>query len=129
MSRAAVSRPAIRLAAFYAAIFLVTAIQLPFWPVWLASRGLTSEQIGLLFAAAICVKVFATPAVGAVADRTGRYRSAMVVLAAAALAGYAGLFSIGSLWLLILLNLIALSAQPALKASTRHCRRVSAAGS
>jgi len=114
MSRAAVSRPAVRLAAFYAAIFLVAGIQLPFWPVWLASRGLTAGQIGLLLAAAIWVKVLTTPAIGVVADRTGRYRGVMVALAIAALAGYAGLFSMGSLWLLVLLNLVALAAQSAL---------------
>ena len=40
MSRAAVSCPVARLSAFYATIFLVTGIRLPFWPVWLVSRGL-----------------------------------------------------------------------------------------
>jgi MFS transporter, PPP family, 3-phenylpropionic acid transporter len=53
MSRAAVLRPAMRLSAFYGAIFLVTGIQLPFWPVWLSSRGFTASEIGMLLAAAI----------------------------------------------------------------------------
>lgn len=52
MSRAAVLRPAARLSAFYAAIFLVAGIQLPFWPVWLAARGLTAREIGIALAAA-----------------------------------------------------------------------------
>jgi hypothetical protein len=38
----------------------------------------------------------------------------MGALAAAAIAAYAGLLSAGSLWLLILLNLVALTAQSAL---------------
>ena len=114
MSRAVVSRPALRLSAFYAATFLVTGIQLPFWPVWLASRGLTAREIGVLLAAAIWVKVLATPAIGALADKTGRRRMLMGALAATALAAYAGLLSAGSFWLLILLNLVALTAQSAL---------------
>jgi MFS transporter, PPP family, 3-phenylpropionic acid transporter len=100
--------PALRLSAFYAATFLVTGIQLPFWPVWLASRGLTAREIGVLLAAAIWVKVLATPAIGALADKTGGRHVLMGALAAAALAAYAGLLSAGSFWLLILLNLVAL---------------------
>jgi PPP family 3-phenylpropionic acid transporter len=103
-----------RLSAFYAATFLVTGIQLPFWPIWLASRGLTAREIGVLLAAAIWVKVLATPAIGALADKTGGHRVLMGVLAAAALAACAGLLSAGSFWLLITLNLVALTAQSAL---------------
>ena len=114
MSRAVVLRPALRLSAFYAATFLVTGIQLPFWPVWLASRGLTAREIGALLAAAIWVKVLATPGIGALADNTGGRRVLMGALAAAALAAYAGLLSAGSFWLLISLNLVALTAQSAL---------------
>jgi len=45
------SGQASRLAAFYAASFLVVGIQLPFWPVWLNSRGLDAREIALVFAA------------------------------------------------------------------------------
>ena len=114
MWRAALSRLTIRLSAFYAATFLVTGIQLPFWPVWLASRGLTAREIGVLLAAAIWVKVLATPVIGAFADKTGGRRIVMGTLSAAALTAYAGLSSVQSLWLLILLNLVALTAQSAL---------------
>lgn len=114
MSRAVVSHPALRLSAFYAATFLVTGIQLPFWPVWLASRGLTAREIGILLAATIWVKVLAAPAIGAIADKTGGRRALMGALAATALAAYAGLLPAGSFWLLILLNLVALTAQSSL---------------
>src|ERR1700760_1952360 len=114
MSRTSVSRPAVRLAGFYAAIFLVTGIQLPFWPVWLASRGLSAEQIGLLLAGAGWVKVLAAPAVGAVTDRIVGHRAMMPALAAMALIAYAGLICSSSLWLLIPLNLAALAAQSAM---------------
>jgi PPP family 3-phenylpropionic acid transporter len=113
MSRAIVLRPAMRLSAFYAATFLVTGIQLPFWPAWLASRGLAARDIGVLLAAAIWVKVLAAPAIGALADKAGA-RALMGTLAAVALAAYLGLLPAGSFWLLISLNLVALTAQSAL---------------
>jgi MFS transporter, PPP family, 3-phenylpropionic acid transporter len=34
----------LRLSLFYAAYFLVIGIQLPFWPLWLESRGLTQGR-------------------------------------------------------------------------------------
>jgi len=114
MSRAAVSRPAMRLSAFYAATFLVTGIQLPFWPVWLSSRGFDANEIGILLAAGIWAKVLATPAIGVIADRTAEHRVLMVALAATAVAGYAGLLSTSGFWPLVLLNLVALTAQSAL---------------
>jgi PPP family 3-phenylpropionic acid transporter len=114
MSRAIVLRPAMRLSAFCGATFLVTGIQLPFWPVWLASRGLTAREIGILLAGAIWAKFLATPVIGTIADKTTGHRLLMGSLAAAALAASAGLFSATSLWLLVSLNLIATTAQSAL---------------
>jgi MFS transporter, PPP family, 3-phenylpropionic acid transporter len=113
MPRLDLSRAAPRLAAFYAAAFLVTGAQLPFWPVWLAARGLGPKQIGTLFAAAIWTKVIATPAIGAFADRFGR-RRVMGMLAATALAAYVALWPAAGFWPLLLLNLVALTAQSAL---------------
>jgi MFS transporter, PPP family, 3-phenylpropionic acid transporter len=106
-------RPAARLSAFYAAAFLVTGAQLPFWPVWLASRGLGAKEIGTLFAAAIWAKVIATPAIGALADRFGRHR-VMAALSAAAVAAYAALWPSSGFWAILSLNTAALTAQSAL---------------
>ncbi len=105
---------ATRLGAFYAASFLVVGIQLPFWPVWLAGRGLDAQEIALVFAAAIWAKVIATPLLGALADRLGRRRAVMIVLAASAWAAYAGLWPVAGFWPLLALNLVAGMAQSAL---------------
>lgn len=107
------SRPAARLSAFYAAAFLVTGAQLPFWPVWLAARGLDANEIGAVFAAAIWAKLVAMPAIGALADRFGR-RRVMGVLAASAFAAYIALSPAAGFWPLLSLNLVALTAQSAL---------------
>jgi MFS transporter, PPP family, 3-phenylpropionic acid transporter len=114
MSGAALLRPAGRLSAFYAATFLVAGVQLPFWPVWLAARGLSAREIGIVLAAAIWAKVLATPAIGAIADRSGARRGVMAALAAVAFVGYAGLSWVTGFWLLAALNLVALTSQSAL---------------
>ena len=105
---------ATRLGVFYAASFLVVGIQLPFWPVWLAGRGLDAQEIAMVFAAAIWAKVIATPALGALADRLGRRRAVMITLAACACAAYAGLWPVAGFWPLLALNLVAGMAQSAL---------------
>jgi len=103
-----------RLGAFYGASFLVTGIQLPFWPVWLAGRGLGAREIAALFAAAIWVKVVATPAIGALADRLGRRRAVMIALALIAILGYASLWNAEGFWTLLGLTLVAGVAQSAI---------------
>jgi MFS transporter, PPP family, 3-phenylpropionic acid transporter len=105
---------AARLGAFYAASFLVVGIQLPFWPVWLAGRGLDAQEIAIVFAAAIWAKVITTPVLGALADRLGRRRAVMIALALLACAAYAGLWPVAGWWMLIALNLVAGMAQSAL---------------
>ena len=44
----------IRIALFYAAIFLVVGVAVPFWPVWLKSRGLGAAEIGLIMSVTSC---------------------------------------------------------------------------
>jgi PPP family 3-phenylpropionic acid transporter len=107
-------RPAVRLAAFNAAAFLVIGVQLPFWPVWLAGHGLDTTQIAFVFAAAIWAKVIATPAIGALTDRIGRRRAVMVALAGVACLAYAALWPVRGWWPLLALNLVAGVAQSAL---------------
>ena len=114
MSKAVLLPPSARLSAFYATIFFVTGIQLPFWPLWLAGRGLTAREIGLLLAAAIWAKVLATPAIGVIADRLRSHRTVAVALAATALAAFAGLWPVTGFWPFVLLNLVGFTAQSAL---------------
>jgi PPP family 3-phenylpropionic acid transporter len=103
----------LRLGAFYAAVFLVVGVQLPFWPVWLAGHGFDPQEIAAVFAATIWAKVVATPAIGALADRTGQRRLVMVSLAAIAWIGYAMLWPTTGFWPLLALNLVAVVAQSA----------------
>src|SRR5580698_8280519 len=103
----------LRLSGYYAATFLIVGIKAPFWPVWLAGRGLDAREIAALFAAAIWVNVAMTPALGALADRLGQRRAMMLVLSAAAILGYAGLWQASNFWILFGLTLVAATAQTA----------------
>jgi MFS transporter, PPP family, 3-phenylpropionic acid transporter len=77
-----------RLAAFYAALFVVIGVQLPFLPVWLAAKGLDSSAIGIVLAIPMVVRVVAIPLATRQADRHDALRTAIVITAAAAVLGY-----------------------------------------
>jgi PPP family 3-phenylpropionic acid transporter len=95
-----------RLSLFYGAFFAVIGIQLPFWPVWLASRGLDATDIGMVLAASVMVKVVSNPLIAHLADRRGERRRVMIALGAAALAAFA-LFAIaGGFWWILLISLL-----------------------
>lgn len=104
----------LRLSFYYAAVFLIVGIKSPFWPVWLAGRGLGAREIAALFAAAIWVSVVTTPAIGALADRLGRRRAAMVALCGVTILGYALLWNAYDFWALLALTVAAATAQTAL---------------
>ena len=86
MRRAFASKPAVRLAAFYALIFGAFGVSLPYWPLWLASRGVAPDKIGLVFAVTSLAKILAIPVAAALADRLDRRRAVIVCLLAASLA-------------------------------------------
>ena len=78
-----------RLALFYAGLFVVVGIQLPFFPVWLKAKGLDAEAIGLVLAMPILVRVVAVPLAARLADRRGALRQVLVVSSTGAAMGYA----------------------------------------
>lgn len=80
---------ALRLACFYAAAFTVVGVNLPFWPVWLASKGLDATAIGMLVAVAIGIKVVGNPLVAHLADTTGERKRIMIALALLAFVAFA----------------------------------------
>ena len=77
---------AVRLALFYAAVFLFVGVSLPFWPVWLSAKGLSATEIGLLITAGSWIRIAAPQMAAHVADRRGRRREVLILLAAASFA-------------------------------------------
>ena len=77
---------ALPVALFYGALFVVYGMYVPFMPVWLDWRGLTSSEISAVVAAPLFLRVLVTPAVAVAADRGGEHRGYLILLAWAALA-------------------------------------------
>ena len=70
----------IRIALFYAAVFLVIGVHVPFWPVWLKSRGLGPGEIGLILSISTWIRALAPPFMAQFADARGERKRLMVVL-------------------------------------------------
>src|SRR4051794_36136731 len=79
---------ALRLSVFYAALFVAIGVQLPFLPLWLAAKGLSTGTIGVVLALPMIVRVFTIPIVARVADRRDSLRGAVMIATGASVAGY-----------------------------------------
>ena len=66
---------------YYAMLFGAVGVQLPFWPIWLADRGLTPAQIGLALATPYLGRAFFSPLMGWVADHLGERKRPLVGIA------------------------------------------------
>ncbi len=84
-----------RISLFFAALFLAYGVVVPYFPVWLNSRGLDPLQISTITAAPLFVLVLFTPSVGLLADRLGNYPLVIVTLAWSTLALALGLSMVG----------------------------------
>jgi PPP family 3-phenylpropionic acid transporter len=79
----------VRLALFYAGLFVVAGIAMPFFPVWLKAKGLDPQAIGLVIATPILVRVVVVPIAARLADRRGALRSVLMISSIGAAIGYA----------------------------------------
>ncbi len=96
---------AFRYAAFYGAVFLAVGIYQPFWPVFLKSRGLSAAEIGWIFALTSWIRIATGPAIAQIADRSGRAKATLVVVAALCLAIFTGFYSAQGFWPILLIML------------------------
>lgn len=94
----------IRIALFYAALFVVYGMHVPYMPVWLEGRGLSAGEISTVMAAPFFLRLLFTPGVALVADRTGRHRVLLIALAWASLAVVLVLSQAHGFWPILLLT-------------------------
>lgn len=88
----------LRLSGFYIIFFIVGGISLPFWPVWLASKGLDKNQIGLALAIPAWIRVAGSLFWVRMASYYPSYRLLLATLAVLSLLSY-GLFGlVSSVW-------------------------------
>lgn len=106
MAPPAPSRTGPRLALFYGAAFAVTGIMVPFWPVWLASRGLDPSEIGLVLALLTAIRIVSTPVAAHYADRIGERRRPIVVLAAVSVVAFAMFILARDFWLILVITAV-----------------------
>jgi PPP family 3-phenylpropionic acid transporter len=95
MPEATAARLGVRISLFFGALFLAYGVVVPYFPVWLDSRGLDPLQISTVTAAPLFLRLLVTPAIGLLADRLGNYRLVIVALAWGALALILGLSLVG----------------------------------
>ncbi len=77
-----------RLGMCQAASGLVSGVMTPFFGAWLAWRGLSAHQIGIVLSAGLLLRVLVGPATGIIADARNDRRAAMLALYWAMLIGY-----------------------------------------
>lgn len=68
---------ALRIAAFFGGYFILGGVALPFFPVWLETRGLTDAEIASCVALPMALRVILTPLAGMFADRAPNRRFAV----------------------------------------------------
>ena len=100
------TRTALRLAFFYGAIFAMIGIHVPFWPVWLAAKGLGPTEIGVVIAASVGIKVISNPLIAHIADRRGQRRSIIVGLAVLAFASFTLFAGTDHFWPILLVSIL-----------------------
>jgi PPP family 3-phenylpropionic acid transporter len=89
---------ALRLAVFYAALFLVYGMHVPYLPVWLDARGLSEGEIAFVTAAPFFLRLFTTPALALHADHSASHRRMVVVSSVLALAAVLLLSAAEGFW-------------------------------
>lgn len=100
------TRIALRLAFFYGAIFSSVGIFLPYWPIWLQSRGLSPVEIGLIIGASFWPRIVTSLVVPNLADRLGKRRLLMSWMVALTLLGLLAFALVSDFWLFMLLSLM-----------------------
>lgn len=76
----------LRIGLFFAALFLIYGVYIPYLPLWLDWRGLTAAEIGIVTSAPYFARLVATPAIGYAADAIGDHARIVRWLAWTALA-------------------------------------------
>jgi MFS transporter, PPP family, 3-phenylpropionic acid transporter len=118
-----------RLRGFYTVFFVVAGLHMPFWPLWLASRGMDETAIGLLLAVAMLGRIVGNPVIGHLADAYGERKrpiviSALLSMAAFSLYGVADgfwqLFAVSAIFGLVWSGVMPMAESLAMMAVYRH---------
>ena len=96
--------------ALYAALYGAFGVASPFWPKYFETRALSPEQIGVILAVALLVRLVAGPLVGMFADFLQSLRGVLAACAALAAATAVALLWADGFWLLLVVALVQAAA-------------------
>jgi PPP family 3-phenylpropionic acid transporter len=60
----------LRISLIFAALFIPLGVHVPYFPLWLEAKGFDAEEIGIILAAPMFLRVVTTPLITAAADRS-----------------------------------------------------------
>jgi PPP family 3-phenylpropionic acid transporter len=113
-----------RLAAFYAGMFVIVGVQLPFFPLWLKAKGLDPQAIGVVLAVPMVVRIFTIPATARLAEHYDALRGVVLTSLVAATIGFAALGFVASFPAIVLWVAIASGAlSPAMPLTETYALR------
>lgn len=95
-----------RLSLFYIMLFMSIGCYLPYFPLWLESRGMQPGEIGIILAAPSIMRIIFTPLISVFADYVGNYRLILILLASGALAALMGMGFVSGFGLILLITAI-----------------------
>jgi PPP family 3-phenylpropionic acid transporter len=103
----------LRLSLLFAAVYSIVGVQLPFFTIWLSSRGLDALQIAGVLSVQPVIRIGSTLIASRRADRIGDHGAVLVGCAAAATAAYAAMGLCHSFFaILVAAAMLALSQGP-----------------
>ncbi|TPN07645.1 MFS transporter [Mesorhizobium sp. B2-1-3] len=82
----------LRMSLIFATLFVSQGTHLPYFPLWLQAKGFHAEQIAVILAAPMFVRVVTTPLLTALADRARDRADVYIALVAASMIISAGYF-------------------------------------
>ncbi|WP_292575003.1 MFS transporter, partial [Mesorhizobium sp.] len=82
----------LRISLIFATLFVSQGTHLPYFPLWLQAKGFHAEQIAVILAAPMFLRVVTTPMLTALADRAKDRANVYIALVAASMVVSAGYF-------------------------------------
>tara|TARA_X000001036_G_C20620876_1_gene783011 strand:+ start:353 stop:1495 length:1143 start_codon:yes stop_codon:yes gene_type:complete len=96
----------LRLSLFYTTYFGMVGIMLPFFPVWLLSKGISAAEIGLILGSATFARMIFNPIIGYIADSHGARQPIIFILAVLSSFCFSFYFIVDGFWIIILVTII-----------------------
>lgn len=90
--------PELRAAIYHFAVFGSTGVSSVYFGIWLANRGISPDEIGIINAAPLLLMLLVNQLVGRIADRMPDWRGVIIVLSLIAGAVPIGLFFVSGFW-------------------------------